>query len=73
MSLLPICGKVMESYYTTQCSSFSCKKIDHLQSVGFKTGDWCINQFISITHEIYESFDGGYDDGYQKSLAKYDN
>ena len=27
---------------------------------GFKTGDSCINQLISITHKIYESFDDGY-------------
>ena len=27
---------------------------------GFKTGDSCINQLISITHEIYKSFDDDY-------------
>ena len=27
---------------------------------GFKTSDSCINQLISITHEIYKSFDVGY-------------
>ena len=27
----------------------------------FKTGDSCINQLISITHEIYKSFDDGYE------------
>ena len=27
---------------------------------GFKTGDLCIQQLISITHEIYKSFDDGY-------------
>ena len=26
---------------------------------GFKTGDSCINQLISITHKIYKSFDDG--------------
>ena len=26
---------------------------------GFKPGDSCINQLISITHEIYQSFDDG--------------
>ena len=24
---------------------------------GFKLGDSCINQLLSVTHEIYESFD----------------
>ena len=28
---------------------------------GFKTGNSCINQLISITHEIYKSFDDGYE------------
>ena len=26
---------------------------------GFKPGDFCINQLLSITHEIYKSFDDG--------------
>ena len=26
---------------------------------GFKRGDSCINQLLSITHEIYSSFDEG--------------
>ena len=26
---------------------------------GFKPGDSCINQLLSITHEIYKSFEGG--------------
>ena len=28
---------------------------------GFKPGDSCINQLLSITHEIYQSFDQGFD------------
>ena len=28
---------------------------------GFKIGDSCINQLISITHEICKSFDDGYE------------
>ena len=28
---------------------------------GFKTDGSCINQSISITHEIYKSFDEGYE------------
>ena len=34
--------------------------ISHSQS-GFKPGDSCINQLLSITHEIYKSFDDGLD------------
>ena len=28
---------------------------------GFKLGNSCINQLVSITHEIYSSFDGGFE------------
>ena len=27
----------------------------------FKPGDTCINQLLSITHQIYQSFDDGYE------------
>ena len=30
-----------------------------LKQTGFKPGDSCINQLISITHEIYESLAAG--------------
>ena len=30
-----------------------------LNQPGFKPGDSCINQLLSITHEIYKSFDDG--------------
>ena len=28
---------------------------------GFRTGDSCINQLLSITHDIYHSFDEGFE------------
>ena len=28
---------------------------------GFKPGDSCINQLLTITHEIYKSFDKGFE------------
>ena len=28
---------------------------------GFKHGDSCINQLLSITHEIFQSFDGSFE------------
>ena len=28
---------------------------------GFKLGETCVNHFLSITHEIYKSFDDGFD------------
>ena len=35
------------------------KLISSISSSGFKPGDSCINQLLSITHEIYKSFDVG--------------
>ena len=32
-----------------------------LNKSGFKLGDSCINQLLSITHDIYKSFDEGYE------------
>ena len=32
-----------------------------LNQSGFKPGDSCINQLLSITHEIYKSFDDGWE------------
>ena len=31
--------------------------------LGFKPGDSCINQHLAITHEIYKSFDKGFEVG----------
>ena len=32
------------------------------QQSGFKPGHSCINEVLSITHEIYQLFDEGFDD-----------
>ena len=36
---------------------------EHISSnqSGFKSGDRCVNQLGSITHEIYKSFDEGHE------------
>ena len=60
ISLLPIFEKFFEriiynnvfEYLTTN------KLISNTQS-GFKPGDSCVNQLLSITHEIYHSLDNG--------------
>ena len=60
ISLLPIFGKIFKriiynyifNYLTTN------KLISNNQS-GFKPGDSCVNQLLSITHEIYHSLDNG--------------
>ena len=45
VSLLPICGKTFEKLIFNPCQ------------LGFKKIDSCINQLVSITHEIYSAFD----------------
>ena len=60
VSLLPICGKIFERLIFNEMFRFfiSNNLISPNQS-GFKPGDSCINQLLSITHEIYKSFDDG--------------
>ena len=62
ISLLPVCGKIFEKLIFNKMFKFFIEKdlISPNQS-GFKPGDSCINQILSITHEIYRSFDCGYE------------
>ena len=62
ISLLPVAGKIFERILYNNMFEFFTK--NHLISPsqsGFKPGDSCINQLLSITHEIYKSFDDGLD------------
>ena len=58
VSLLPICGKVFERLIYNEVYPYLIDNnlISSHQS-GFKGGDSCINQLLSIKHEIYKSFD----------------
>ena len=62
VSLLPICSKIFEkfSYNETFCFFLDKGLISANQS-GFKAVDSCINQILLITHNIYKSFDDGYE------------
>ena len=62
VSLLPIFGKVFERLIYKEMYSFFIENdlISSNQS-GFKQGDSCINRLLSITHEIYQSLDQGYE------------
>ena len=61
ISLLPICGQVLERIiYNSIFELFIKNNLISPNQSSFKTGDSCINQLISITHEIYKSFDDGY-------------
>ena len=62
ISLLPVCGKIFEKLIFNEMFKFFIENdlISPNQS-GFKPGDSCINQLLSITHDIYKSFDCGYE------------
>ena len=62
VSLLPICGKIFERLIYNNLYEFFIKNdlISSNQS-GFKQDGSCIYQLLSITHEIYQSFDSGFE------------
>ena len=47
--------------YNNLCEYFIDNDLISRNQSGFKPGDSYINQLISITHEIYESFDDGFE------------
>ena len=62
VSLLPICGKFFERLiFNEMFSFFLANNLLAPNQSGFKPGDSCINQVLSITHEIYSSFDAGFE------------
>ena len=62
ISLLPICSKIFERILYNSLFNFLNQNdlISPAQS-GLKKGGNCINQLLSITHEIYHSRDEGYE------------
>ena len=62
ISLLPLRSKIFERLIFNEMFGFFIENdlISQHQS-GFKPGDSCINQLLSITHEIYQSFDECFD------------
>ena len=58
ISLLPIAGKTFERlFYDRMFEFFMENNLISKNQSGFRPGDSCINQLLSITHEIYQSFD----------------
>ena len=74
VSFLPICGKMFERLLYNEMLNFLLE--NHLISPkqsGLRLGDSCINQLLSINHEILSAFDIGLEfEGYslisQKTL-----
>ena len=61
VSLLPIFGKILERFiFEEKFPFFIENKLIGANQSGFKSGDPCINQLISITPEISQSVDAGY-------------
>ena len=62
ISLLPICRKIFERLIFNKTLGFFFENdlISQHQS-SFNPEDSCINQLLSITHKIYQSFDEGFD------------
>ena len=62
VSLLPICGKIFERLlYNRLYEYFIENELISSSQPGFKPGDSCINQLLSITHDIYQSLDNGFE------------
>ena len=60
ISLLPILGKSFERIiYNTIFEYLTTNELISDNQSGFKLGDSCVNQILSITHEIYQSLDNG--------------
>ena len=56
--LLPICGKILERLTFNEMFNFFIKnKLISSNHSGLEPGDSCINQILSIAHEIYEFYD----------------
>ena len=62
MSLLSIYKKFFERLIYNEMFTFFTENnsISPNQS-GYRSGDFCVNQLLAITHEIYKSFDEGFE------------
>ena len=60
VSLLPICSKIFERIiYDNMLKYFLDNNLISPKQPGLRPGDSCINQLLSITHDIFTSFDNG--------------
>ena len=60
--LLLVSSKIFERLlYDSMFKIFTKNSLICQKQSGFKLGDSCTNQFLSITHQIYKSFDDGHE------------
>ena len=58
VSLLPICSKIFEKIIVNCLFKYlQDNKLLNCNQSSFRSGDSCVHQLLSITHEIYKSFD----------------
>ena len=59
ISLLPVCGKIFEKLIFNEMFKFFIENdLISPNQTGFKPGDSCMNQLLSITHDVYNLFTG---------------
>ena len=61
VSLLPICGKILERLFNEMFRFLIENNLTFLNQSGFKWGNSCINQLLSINHEVYKSSNDGFE------------
>ena len=58
VSLLPVFGKIFEKLIFNEIYSFlDSEKLLNTNQSGFRPFDSCVNQLLTITHEIFYAFD----------------
>ena len=62
ISLLPISSKIFERLlYDSMFKFITENNLMSLNQSGFKPGDSCVNQLLSITHQIFQFLDNGHE------------
>ena len=62
ISLLPVSSKIFEKLlYDSMFKFFTENNLISLNQSGFKPGDSCVNQLLSITHQIFKSLDNSHE------------
>ena len=60
ISLIPVARKIFERIlYNSMYEFFTENNLISPNQPSVKPGDSCVNQFLSIAHEIYKPFDDG--------------
>ena len=58
VSLLPICSKIFEKVtFNSLCKYLDDNHLLTSNQQGFCSGDYCLHQLLSMTHEICKAYD----------------